>query len=247
MKKIFLIMIFALLIIFATMSVGAQTFTSQESKPSISVQSNATDFFPPDTAKLTLSIDTSAKDVKQSVKQNAEKSAKVISALKKYIDPQKGEKIATTNYNVQPIYEYDKNTKKNQIIGYKTINQITITSKKIQNTGELIDTAIANGANRVQNINFLLENDTAYTKKLLSQATKEAFDKAQAATESLGYKIEGIKMISTSTSKQTPSPVYSFKAERADLMQAEAIPQTPIEANDSAINVFVNAEFYIKK
>jgi uncharacterized protein YggE len=244
MTKKLIALILGLFIIFTTISANAQSLNA-DNRPTVSVQGTSTENYPPDKAIIAFAVETSSKDVKLATKNNAITSDNIIKAVKKYIDPLKGEKIKTSNYRVVPLYDYNKNSNKNTIIGYQVTNQVTVESKQVKNTGEIIDIAIANGANRVDNLSFSLEENNKITEGLIKKATNDAYLKAQASAEALGYKVSGVKNLSVSTSRQQPyqSDNY-YRAGKAAM--AESV-STPIEPGDTDLNAFVQAEFYIDK
>ncbi|MEI7474405.1 MAG: SIMPL domain-containing protein [bacterium] len=243
MTKKLLITILGLTMIFTAITAKAQP-PAPDNRAFVNVQGTAKENYPPDTANITFAIEVNSKDVKQATQKNAQASEKVINAVKKYIDTTKGEKIKTSNYNVTPSYDYNKNSNRNTITGYTVTNQITVTSKRIKNAGEIIDTAIENGANRVDNLSFSLEDDQNFATALIKKATIEAYSNAQATAEALGYKVNGVKDITVSTSRQQPyaSNIY-FEAKKASV----AGYSTPIEAGDTTVNALVQANFFIDK
>jgi uncharacterized protein YggE len=211
----------------------------------ISVTGQAFDTIAPDTVNITIEAETKDKTLKQASELNNKKISTVISSLKSQINPSQGDYVKTTSYNVFPQYEYDRTSKKNVFTGYVVKNQITVKTKNIAKTGEIIDKAISNGADRVQNLNFTLEDKQPYCNPLLEKASKSAYGEAQVVANSLGVKLNGISKISSSCYSESQGHVmYRGLAELAS--DAASGTPTPVEAGEIKIRAEVRVDFYIK-
>lgn len=249
MKKAILICFLATaLSTFFIPKVFAEGADAKIEKGVISVSATASENQSPDTVFVTLAVQTRAKTATDAADENRKKSENVISAVKKIIDNNPGDTVKTTSYVINPYYEYSQIIKKTELKGYNAVNEITIKTKKIDKAGSIIDTALSNGANNVNNIRFSIENSEKYYNSLLTKATKEAKSRADIIATTLGLRVSGLKMISSSCD----SPVYSNYAGRGFMMKSmdaampEAAP-TPIEAGDIKVQCSVSAEFYTDK
>ncbi|RJQ49650.1 MAG: DUF541 domain-containing protein [Nitrospiraceae bacterium] len=220
-------------------SIAAAEQQGEEKRGTVSVTGTATENYPPDTAAVVLAIENTAGTVSQATQMNNAISEKVISGIKKLMKPNAWDEVKTSSYSLEPLYEYDQGARRNKFMGYKAINQITVKTKQISNVGRFIDSAVEQGANRVDTISFSLTDTKGFCKGLLQQATEQARSDAEVVAQSLGTKIAGIKDISASCGGESPRPLYRIE------MAAEVKSATPVEAGTLMLQGTVRAVFYI--
>lgn len=187
------------------------------SQNTISVSGNSEKEVMPDQAEIYISIQTQGTDAAKVQAENTPKSDKVIAAIKALGMP--ADKIETTSYDLQPQYNYNKDTGEQYIYGYLLTQTIKVTTDDIQNTGRYTDSAIKAGANSVQGVNFVLKPETQniIRQELLAKASADAKTKAESIASGLGGKVG--KVISVSEG-QVYFPYY------ARAMEAKAVDST---------------------
>lgn len=235
--------------VFAVLTTSCMSHQATAEQPDnrgvISVSGNATENYQADTVTVTLSVITSAKTVKEATQENNKTAGNVISSIKKVINSST-DTIKTSMYSVYPEYIYDNSKRTNVLTGYKAVNQVTVTSKQINNGSNIIDAAISAGANRVENIDFSKDRNTISCKSVIEKATANAKQNANYALQELGAKITGIKNINVNCdSNIEPRPMRTYLG-LAESAGAKAAP-TPIEAGDTKIYSNVNIDFFIDK
>jgi uncharacterized protein YggE len=234
---------FACLVVFTILRMSyAQEL--KEEKGTISVTGEAREYNTPDTALMTLGVETTGKTVSETVAENNKRSEGVVSALKSLISPAAGDSIKTSSYAIQPVYEYDNVKKKSILTGYRVLNQVTVRTKKIEIAGKIIDNAIQSGANQVQSISFMLSEEKEYCEGVLRKAAEGAKREAFFVARTLGTTISGIKSISPSCGRQ-PQPIHRQPV--MEMKMAAAAPETALEAGDVVVSATVNVVFYINK
>jgi len=226
----------------STKTVSAEK-PQDDKRGTISVTGTASGNYPPDTAEIVFAVENGAVTVTQAVQTNNIISEKVIDGLKKLMRAGQGDTIKTTSYSLQPIYEYDQITRKNNFKEYKIINQITLKTKQISNAGKFIDSAIEEGANRVDNIIFSLSKSGNYCKPLLQEAAESAKSEAETVARSLGADIAGIKEVSSSCGTEMPRPVYQLGMARNEAMAVKS--QASVESGAITLNATVKVMFYL--
>lgn len=142
----------------------------------------------PDMAIINLGVITEDMSLEKAQKDNAAISAAVIGSLFQLSIPKKD--IRTSVYDVQPQYDYVEG--KQVFRGYKVTNILSVTIRNTASVGKVIDTATANGANRIENIRFTVENPSEYYKHALELAVKDAVEKAKEIGYNLGVQINPI-------------------------------------------------------
>lgn len=237
MKKTLLIILCAFLV------TQLSCLALEQEKGTIQSQANVSKEFEPQAVVIVLAVETKDKSAKVSAEQNSKISSTVINALKSQINTDKGDYIKTSNYSVSPRYSYVNKISK--LDYYLTRNQVTIETTKVDKAGDLIDLAVQNGANKIQNIYFKLKDSKPFCNGLLKQASKEAKAEASDIASSLGVKLSGIKNVSYNCSDSKYMPGFYAKSANLTAEGVQMDSSTPIEASNIKLNASVNIQFYI--
>lgn len=212
----------------------------------ISVNVEAAEELSPTNVKISFAIESRAKDANQAAELNKEASASAINAVKALVDTEKGETIKTTSYYLNPEYNYKDGSRK--LTGYVASNTLQVSLKDVEKAGKVISTALSNGANSVNNLQFALEETNENCNKLIQQASRGAKTRADKIAESMGTTVAGIKSInascSSSQSVHSNFRLMNAKAEAsADMAAGNSLP---VEAGKTQLRAYVNAEFFVK-
>ncbi|MDP4091417.1 MAG: SIMPL domain-containing protein, partial [Bacillota bacterium] len=154
----------------------------------------------PDIALINLGVITEDMSLEKAQAENAARSISMLGSLYRLTIPKKD--IQTLIYDIQPQYDFVEG--RQVFRGYRVTNILTVTIRDKNSVGRVIDTATANGANRVENIRFEAENPSVYYKKALDTAVKDAAAKAREIGYSLGVQINPVPF---RVSEITYSPV----------------------------------------
>lgn len=182
----------------------------------------------PDTAVIRLGVQTTGTDLKEVQSRNAQISQAVLDALR-----QMGiEDIKTVQYSVEKLYDYENGVQVDR--GYSVRNIVEIRTTAIDQTGEIIDTAVNAGANIVEFISFEVSDRQRYYQEALNLAVNDAIDKSRSIAYHLDLPSEPIpvKIIENSTGPVTPAP-----------FQRELAAATPIVPGNIEIEAMVTVEF----
>jgi len=146
-------------------------------------------------ASVTLGVQTQHASASEAVEENAEAMANIMEALKDIGLSE--EDLKTVAYSVYPVYSQG-NT--DYVTGYRVVNMIQVDLEEINMAGEVIDTAISAGANRINGIAFGLSSDKVAELEL--QAYEAALDhaatKAELIAEQLGVTLTGVVYVAES-------------------------------------------------
>ena len=137
----------------------------------------------PDTAVLTVSVVTQSTQAVNAQQENARKSEAVTAAVKTTAGS--GVEIKTSDYTLQPQYDYRDN-RLPKIIGYNARNSIIVTMTDLKNVGAVIDAASSAGANSIDGIAFVLRQTSPARGQSLAEATQQAMNKANSIAQALG-------------------------------------------------------------
>ena len=118
------------------------------------------------------------------------------------------------------------------------INTISVKTKEIKNLSKLIDTAVANNATNVSDIRYFVENEDIYSAALIKEATQKAESNASMTAKSLDKKLCGVKRIFVNCVQNRGAQPAAYGA--------NLVKSTPVEAQKVKMEVYVNADFYVK-
>jgi uncharacterized protein len=195
----------------------------------------------PDRAQVTFAVQTENIDVKLAQAENAEKMARVHDALIAAGIPR--DALKTTGYNIYPVYEDSTGLLKPKIKTYQVTNRLTVTLHNVSQTGDIIDTAVANGINEADSIQFMLSDQKE--QELRTEALKEAVSRAKSDADTIsaamGTTITGVQRAETGSSY---SPVY-FQNYALDGASAKSAAATPIQSGDITVSATVTVTYTI--
>jgi uncharacterized protein YggE len=193
----------------------------------------------PDLAFLNLAIETHAVTAQDCANLNADLAQKVVKALEGRLQG-KG-RVWTGGYSLYPEYGDQSEQKKPVIVGYRAENSITVQTGAIDLLGGLIDTAIAAGANRINFLNFALQDDVRARTEAIAKASKDAQAQAQALAAALGVKLKEIMRASTVAE---PQPIAAEP--RMMAMAAAVNVPTPVQPNEITVPATVSLVYEIE-
>jgi uncharacterized protein len=192
--------------LFILASGSSQTInvSPQDFRNTISVSGRSELTVDPDQAEIFVNIETLENTAKESKDENARVSENVRKALKKA--GVKENNIETTQFRINPRYEYNRNTQKSDLTGYTVTHVLKITTLDLDKVGDYIDTAIDNGAARINSINFGLTDEKQIDMKgeAMIRASEEARGKAEALATNLEVRLGNVASVSESNFNYAP-------------------------------------------
>ena len=192
----------------------------------------------PDTAEVTIGVITEARDAAKAHADNTAATTRVQSALKSLGIAERD--IQTTRYDFSPIYDV-KDNGRSVTTGYTVTNAVVVKVRSLDNVGKVIDTALANGANRVDSLEFSASDPSAAKNAALADAARDARSKADAVARTLGVRIVRVLNIYADAQSHTPRNYMPM------MMAKEAYDAaTPISAGELSFEASVNIAYVIE-
>ncbi|MBE3596844.1 MAG: SIMPL domain-containing protein [Hydrogenibacillus sp.] len=185
----------------------------QDAKPSIQVEGHGRISGTPDVAWVTLGVETEAETAEKALSDNARVMDDIRKTIKTLgIDDRD---VKTAVFNTQAVYDY--NERRRVLRGYQTIHLLQVTVRRVDRLGELLDRTGAVGANRIDGVQFGVEEAAALQKAALERAVSDARAKAEVLAEKSGLKIVGVRTVVELPSNPSPMPrmMYDIKREAA--------------------------------
>ena len=190
----------------------------------------------PDLAEVSAGVTTQAPTAVAAMQANAKAMDAVVQRIKALgIAP---EDIQTTGINLGAQYDYDQSAQRQVFRGYQASNRVSVTLRKIDRTGSVLDALVAAGATDIGGPSFSIDDDTSSR----AQARKAAFDKAQAQASEYarwaGY--SGVRLLSISEAVNPGRPMPYAEARVA---MAADMKQTPVEPGLVGTAVTISVTF----
>lgn len=227
-----LIIILVLVMLMSFTSIGF----AEEVKGRIIVSSEASVKLKPDTANLTFTIITNNKNQVKALEENNKISNNVVKELEK-IKISKDDILSSSIY-VEPVYDYEKDP--SVIVNYRAVNNITVSTKKLDDLSKIVNTSIKAGANSLSNINYSNSNTNTSYYKALELAIKDANKKADMIGKTLNLK--NLKPVLIEESSRNYVPVKESNLD-LNMIKEESSSTTPIYIEDLEIYASVKIEF----
>jgi uncharacterized protein len=226
---------------------GTVTAATTDSTDSNAITSSATGevLVLPDRSEISLAVQTQNADVKTAQAENAKIMNDVMNALVSAGIPK--DQLKTTGYSIYPVYEDNSNNLLSKSVRtYQVTNTIVITLKDISRAGDVIDIAIANGANQVNYISFMLapETEQSYRGIALTKAVQQTRADADAAAAAMGVNITGIKDATIGSS--LPPVVYDNSVAMKTIGGVTSAVPTPVTPGDVKVSASVTVSYLFR-
>ena len=217
-----------------TSSVGNQPYVSN----SIAVNGEGKVYATPDIFIFTISVNEKADTTKLAFQQANTKVKEIRQALK---DAGVAEKdVQTTNISMYPHYEYNGNNSIPK--GYEANQQLTITVRKIEDAGKVMDAVTSIEGAQINSTQYDIDDK----EKIYEQARKQAFEKAQQKAEQLAdladVRLGKVTSISDVVMDYQPVPMYA-NAMKADVGMGGGGESAQIAPGQMVFTLSVNAVY----
>ncbi|MDF0696860.1 SIMPL domain-containing protein [Rhizobium sp. MC63] len=223
---------------------AAAPVLAQEAKPRevISVTGDGESSMAPDMAIVTLSVVKQAKTAREALDENNKAMKDVLDSLKSGGIAERD--LQTSGFSIQPQYNYpqpvDGQQQQPQLIGYQTINAVTVRLRDLAKLGQVIDQSVTLGINQGGDIQFTNDKPEAALEEARKNAVTEAVKKAKTLSEAAGVKLGRIIEINENEPRPLPQPAY-----RATMMK-EADAAVPVQGGETTYHVSVTVTFAIE-
>jgi len=216
---------------------GALQAATSNTDTGISVSGTGKVQAKPDIATSSIGIEVTGSSLADATSQANTKMSAVIDKIKSLGVADKD--IQTTSYNVQPITDQPKEGATPKVTGYRINNQVSVTVRKIDDLGKILDAAVAAGANSIYGVSFSVDDPTPYQQQARAAAVKDAQDKAAQLAKAGGLTLG--KIISINEGGASPSPV--FRAAAAPVGGGGSVP---VETGELQVIISVDVRFAVQ-
>ncbi|GIP31926.1 SIMPL domain-containing protein [Paenibacillus sp. J2TS4] len=206
----------------------ASASNHSECRPVIEVMGGGVVQAIPDRAVIILGAVTEGPVLQTIQAENANVVNNIIHSLLTLNIPR--QKIQTQDYRIEIQYDYQEG--KQIFRGYNVTHLLEIITEKVGQTGEIVDTAVAHGANRVTGIRFTMAHPEVYQQRALSLAIRNARNKAITIANALGMSLTAIPCKVQELSRPAEPVLY-----QASVLAASTV--TPVQPGELSISAAV--------
>ena len=200
---------------------------------------------PPDTAFVTLGMDTTGKSLTEAQRQNSAAIQKVMERLRELkIDK---ERIQTAAFTVSPQYKpppkrpSDAPPAPPEIVGYSISNTITIEVRDVEKVGTVIEEVLAAGANHFHGLRWALRDEQQARLNALKTAAGVAREKATALSQAVNVKLGRLMNVTEGSRVVAPMP----RVGRAMAAMEGAGGEVPISSGEMKVEATVTLIYEI--
>ena len=194
----------------------------------------------PDLAYVTSGVVTQGATAAEALAANTTAMNDLFAALKSSGIEDKD--IQTSNFSVQPRYDY-QNGQAPKLVGYDVTNNVTVTLRKIDGLGPLLDKLVQNGSNQISGVTFDVAKPEDAMDEARKLATADATRKAKVYAQAMGIELGPVMQVSEGNAVQPPMPMVRGTMMKADMAAAPV----PVAAGEQSIAVDVNVIWEIKQ
>ncbi len=214
--------------------VGRPDRASSDNTPaaarSITVTGTGTVSATPNQAVFTFGVTTHGETAVQALTANSAEMRKLIDALKAAGIPSAA--LQTSSVSLSSV----TSDQGDAIIGYTASNSVTATIAGIARAGEIVDAAVAAGANQVDGPNLTVSDQTALYRAALKAAVADARLKAETLAAASGLQVGTVNSVEEASATPTP---FNYDAARAQ------VSSTPIVAGSQETSASVTVVFNV--
>ena len=188
----------------------------------------------PDLAEVGAGVTTEAATAVEAMRLNAEEMNRVVARIRSLGIAE--DDVQTTGINLNAAYDY--NGQRPVFRGYQASNRVSVTLRKVEDTGKVLDALVAAGATDLSGPSFSVADDTAAQAQARKAAVQKAEKMAREYAEWSGY--TGVRVLKISEGVQSGPPMPMM---RAVAMEA-ADSSTPVQPGlvGTAVTVSITYE-----
>lgn len=167
-----------------TLCIASTAMAAETPQNTITVNGSGVVLSNPDTATLSLGVETKKASAEEARNENAKEMSAVIAKLKELGIAETD--ISTSSFRINPVYSYKESGGVDKIEGYTATNMLSVKTSDVDNAFLYLDSAVKAGANINYGIEFSIEDSSALYGDALQQAVKNAGISAKYIANAMG-------------------------------------------------------------
>ncbi len=206
-----------------------QVVSLKDSVPTITTDGLASTEVAPDTAMISLGVDTERPKAADAARDNARATQAIIAEIK--AQGIEARDIKTLSVTLSPVYDevHDANgyVTKRTLRGYAANNSLSVRIREVAKTAVLVGQLMDKGANSFEGIVFDYTQKEARYDALRGDAVRDALRKANSYVNALGLKLGRVLEIATHAPYTAPAGMSPKMSSAAEPEVAAAVPIEP--------------------
>lgn len=237
--KLMKISVLALALIGLGGALNAQTLVR-----GISVSGSSEIKVAPDLAIVSLGVSVEGRESAAVLDQTSAAVAAVLAELTALDIAEKD--IQTSGVSLTPRYGQDSNGRMDysKITGYAASNSMTVRVHDLLALGEVLSRGVSAGANRMNGISFVLEDDASILDQARRQAVADARHRAELYADAAGVSLGQVLSLSEAGVNAYGPPVMMEPMMEASLRSAKL--DVPIATGEITVSASIEATFAIQ-
>lgn len=184
----------ALTLVGATLAFAALSSPTAAQDRTISVTGRGEISVEPDMATVFIGVQAEAEGSAQALDEASAATATILATLDTEDIP--ADDIRSGAIRLQPRYSQSVLSSGQQIIGYRAVNSIEVDVVDLDRLGGLLSAMVGDGANRLDRVNFGLQDPTAATDEARRRAVAEGARLAQLYADAAGVAVGDLMTLS---------------------------------------------------
>jgi uncharacterized protein YggE len=204
--------------------------------PTITVTGEASVESVPDMATLSIGVTSVAETAAAALRDNSAAMQAVIDRLKAAGIEDRD--LQTTGLSVNPNWSsYDSSSSGSQITGFTASNMLTVDVRALAGLGQVLDAAVADGANTLNGLTFGLTDPRPVLDEARKAAVLDARSKAELIAAAAGVALGPVLSITEGGGYGAPVPMY-----KAD----SAMAAVPVQQGEVSLSASVTIVYALK-
>lgn len=219
----------------AAPAAAQQEIAAPTEGPTVTVTGRAEVTAVPDVAVLRFGAEAQAPEAAAAQAQVSRTVAQVIEGLAALEIPRN--RIQTARLTLHPVYEEPRPDQAGtpRVVAYRAHDSITVEITRLAAIGDVIDRALAAGANTIEGVSFELRADTDARRLAVQQAVQRAAEEAAAVADALAVELGPVEDVRVGGAQLIPP---TMQIERA-AMEA----RTPVEPGQVRVTADVTVQY----
>jgi uncharacterized protein len=189
----------------------------------------------PDMATVQIGVETTAPTTGEALAQNSAQAQAIIDQLQQLGLEEKD--LQTSGFNIYATYAEDGRT----ITGYTVSNTVSATIRDLARAGELLDSVVQAGANRVYGVSFGVSDPSAAQAQARDAALANARVRAEQLAQGSGGQLGAVLVVSESIGAAPVVPMPAMM-DRAEGMGGAA----PIQAGEQLVSAAIQVTYELR-
>lgn len=213
----------SLLLLMSTPDAHAQDASSQAPR-TVTVSGTGEASAVPDRATVRFAIETEADNAETARSQNAKAARNAMNAARSFDIPD--EDIQLESLRLQPRREYNRQTGQTEDLGYVALRTVRVELSNIDDLPAMIAKVVSEGANRLEGVEYDLEDRTPVRNEALRKAAETARSKADLLAQTLGVSVGAVQQINEQNFS-FPQPQLNVRMETMAMQASDASAPEP--------------------